>query len=220
MFYEGVGTHGLEEAAQLAGIDTGIDVEQVSSRIADAHVIIEVGSGSGRAASFIREYMGQHAHLYMVENAPSFVEHLGREHVSARSTLVPLDVKQLSPHSLDGRVADLVLWMFSGISESNWDEQKASLTALSNCVKKGGLCIVDLLSSAADSDITSSLTSAQYGTFAMIEMPSASVPLRLFFPTQDGMHLLASETGWDIETLYTYTTTTGRERVGYVLKKL
>ena len=66
-FYKGIGKSGLEEAARLAGIDTGIDIEQVASQIAASRVIIEIGSGYGRAAPFIRNHMAQNAYLYMVE---------------------------------------------------------------------------------------------------------------------------------------------------------
>jgi SAM-dependent methyltransferase len=116
-FYEEISLETFENFAKLAGLDTGADLDQIQSYIDKASSILEIGAGYGRVIDLLlkRGYKGR---LAAVERSSKFCQLL-KTRFGDKITLYEGDIRDLViPEKFD-----LILWLWSGISDFNHEEQ-------------------------------------------------------------------------------------------------
>lgn len=136
-FYEKMSLAEFLEHARLSGIGKGEDIEQIKDLILKSESVLEVGCGYGRVLKKILEY-GYHKKLESIEiNKKSclFCQH----HFGSNVKIYNEDI--LSYRSK--KKYDLILFMWSGISEFCPKEQRQLFGIYSHLLTAGGCLVVE-----------------------------------------------------------------------------
>lgn len=126
--------------AVKSGLDTGKDITLIMPYIQKAKAILEVGAGYGRVVNHLIQ-KGYKGELVAVERSDKFYPWLCSQY-QERVEIIQGDVKQLV---LNKRF-DVILWMWSGISEFSKFEQLPMIEKLISLLNQGGFFIFDTVS--------------------------------------------------------------------------
>lgn len=117
-FYDHLPLSTWHEFAAKSGLNSGYDLDIIDEYIKKATSILEVGAGYGRVIDLLlkRGYQGK---ITAIERCPKLCSIL-RERFGNRIELHEIDVKNF----VSAEKYDLILWLWTGISEFNKHEQK------------------------------------------------------------------------------------------------
>lgn len=136
-FYTSLTPEQLTATADLAGLNGFNDLKTIWPLIERSESILDVGAGTGRALDFLRQhqYKGQ---VTAVERNPIFCNYMLRLY-NDMATIVQSDIKQIQTN----KQYDLILWLWSGISDFNPSEQKDIIPLLFKLVAPHGCLVID-----------------------------------------------------------------------------
>ncbi len=123
---------------KLKDMDSYPDLKLISSYIAEAQHILEVGAGMGRVVDYIVQYNPQ-AHIYALEIDPHLCQELKMKYKNNNVHLVHADVQHYTPTIQ----FDLILYMWSGLMDHNKHEQIALLKKMLTWLSPEGMIILD-----------------------------------------------------------------------------
>jgi len=214
-FYEALGAETLKEFAVKSGLDSGEDVKRLYPYIKNAKVILEIGAGYGRAASFIEKGMSEFATLYLCENVPSFVKEL--ETVFSDPIFVlNKDFRELDEKAFLKEKPDLILWMWSGLFDFAYEEQEEAFKTLKKLLAPHGHLVVDLPCHSSVTNSTHVVNSSIEGE--EINIRNGDIVYIGFFLSLERMKKLIEKAGFKLDKIETYKPpNTDRERAQYFL---
>jgi SAM-dependent methyltransferase len=205
-FYEHMKLESFMEFARLTGFDKGIDIDIIYPYIANASILVELGSGYGRAIDFIlkKGFQGQ---IIAVDRIPRLVNSL-KEQFGERLRYVRQDIVSLKLPT----PVEAIVWLWSGLLELTIEEQKQSIANLYHLLAPGGVLIVE--SPHKQIKIVGEHASAQH-----IKFTTDWGELNAYLPTELEVKAYSEMAGFSkFETLH-YSTYKGLDRIFYMLYK-
>ena len=205
-YYENIPVALLQHYATIGGFDNGCDIDLIyNDYIAHANSVIEAGAGYGRVIQCLldRGYRGK---ITAIERSKQFYNFM-RDKFDNKANIINCSIDDF----VCTEPADIVLWMWSNISEWPQPEQAKILKHLAGFCKKGGFLILDTIShlitplNVSMSDTQSYIAETEYGTAYG------------YTPTTDQIDLYAEKIGAISVAHISYITTTGRNRLIHVL---
>jgi SAM-dependent methyltransferase len=140
-FYENVPVEEFEKYTIIGGFENGCDIDVIYNRfLKNAASIVDVGAGYGRVLKHILDH-GYSGKLIAIERSCNFYSRLYKN-FSGRADLFNCSVADFKK----AEVADVVLCMWSMLSEWPKDEQISTLRHISTFCKPGGIIILENLS--------------------------------------------------------------------------
>lgn len=135
-FYENISLDAQMNFAELAGLSSHTDLMQIEDLIESADSVLEVGACYGRVLEFLEKYKNlnfvevversSQFHEYLLDHHPNIVIH----HVSILNFNRP-------------KKFDLILWMWSGITDFNPFEQEIIIEKLYNLLSENGKLVIE-----------------------------------------------------------------------------
>jgi len=206
LFYE-KNTPILQQWAEAGGLTTWPDLKAIESYITNASNILEIGSGYGRAISYLLKHHSD-KQITALERSSQLINVLNLQ-FEKKIAVVHADIneyKTTKPFSL-------ILWLWSGFTDFSKAEQPTILQHVQSLLASKGALIIETF----PHDITpanGSTTASQYYCLS-----ANQYSLNGFIPTPDEMHDYAENAGLMLKELIEYTTTSGRTRKLYCLTK-
>lgn len=155
-FYENTSPTLLDDYAHTSGLNSGCDVDLIWPYIKNAKNILEVGAGYGRVIDhlFRLEFKGA---ITAIERSPTFCERL-RSKYQNRVEILQEDLNHVRlPHQFDA-----ILWMWSGITDFNKDEQKHILKHITQFLSPRGILAIDTVLSEEKIKNSGGMSYGQY----------------------------------------------------------
>jgi len=203
-YYENIPTDILRGYAIIGGFEEGCDVDLIEPYILRANSILEAGAGYGRVLRHIlrKGYTGK---LCAVERSKNFFTRLKKE-FGDKVEVIQRDIQKFNPTEK----FDLVLCLWSYISEFPKEDQLNILLHLSCFLNPNGVIILDtLLHTVAPKNVVqlnqSYIARSEYGT-AYGYTPSAKE-----------IHRYAQKLGFENIKHIEYKTQTQRQRIIHIL---
>lgn len=206
-FYEKLSIDTLSNLAITGGLDTGSDLILIQKLIEQASSILEVGAGYGRVLKHLQDvcYKGK---LTAIEQSHNFFQHLRSMH----DTFAQLHHGDIVDFKTDTKF-DLILWLWSGIADFGKEEQPLILKKLRSFLHDTGTLVVDTM----PIEIQPLNSIVQHGQDHAIE--STNIPTHHgYFPSHNEILDHAMKYGFKEVTKKDYITTTGRNRILYLLQ--
>ncbi len=136
-FYQNIDLDVFRHYAKIIGLDSGADIEIIYPYIADSQVIVELGSGYGRAIHWIHQ-KGFRGKIIAIERVPEFVKYLS-EHFPNSIDILQQDIREFElPQKVNA-----ILWLWSGILEQSPEEQEFSVKKCYDFLEKDGKLIIE-----------------------------------------------------------------------------
>lgn len=139
-YYEAVPIETLRKYATIGGFESGCDIDIVFDHIKDAGSILEIGAGYGRVLNNLLE-RGFGGELFAIERSDNLFQHL-QSNYSGRATVINGDINHFQPENK----FDVILWMWSSISDFSKPEHVSILQKISGWLSDNGLLILDTIS--------------------------------------------------------------------------
>lgn len=206
-YYEHVPVERFRQYAVLGGFETGCDIDIIyDDYLASANSIMDVGAGYGRALQAIldRNYEGK---LIAIERSNNFCRYL-KKHFSSDTDIFHTDISDFQPIT----PVDIVLSLWSNISEWPKQEQVGILKKLSTFCIPGGFLILDTIShliiplNIKQCSGQSYSSESEYGnTYG-------------YTPSPEEISLYSLKIGARCIRQIPYKTDTGRDRVIHIIK--
>jgi SAM-dependent methyltransferase len=205
-YYENIPIELLQQYAVIGGFDNGCDVDVVyDDYIAHSKSIIDVGSGYGRVLQHLldRGYTGK---LIAIERSKKFYNFMRNKFSNA------IDIFNGSVDDFVCKTpVDIVLWMWSNISEWPQEEQAGELKLLSSFCKPGGFLILDTIS-----HLMTPMNVTAYSTQSYVAETEYGTAYG-YIPSLDEIALYAKKIGAVSVKHIPYKTSTGRDRFIHIL---
>lgn len=205
-YYENIPVELLQHYAAIGGFDNGCDVDVIyDDYIVHSTSILDVGSGYGRVLQHLlnRGYTGK---ITAIERSKKLYDFMLNKFAN-KVEILNCSVDDF----ICGTPFDIVLWMWSNISEWPQQEQAKELRLLSSFCKPGGFLILDTIShSITPINVTTYQTQSyvaetEYGTAYG------------YIPSLDEINGYAKEIGAISIKNIPYKTSTGRDRFIHIL---
>ncbi|MEM1138140.1 MAG: class I SAM-dependent methyltransferase [Bacteroidota bacterium] len=205
-FYQNIDVGRFKEFAEIIGLKNGIDIRKIYPEVANAEVIVEIGSGYGRAIdALIRQNFSKK--IYGVERVAhlvSFLKHKFAEHKNIQ--IIHDDVKQLFlPEK-----ADCILWIWSGILELSLPEQQETLSKLRLQLKEGGKIILE--TPHKEVKFIGEKSADNY-----IRFETDWGKIEAYLSTYEELKMISKEAGFKYTNRKLYSTESNLTRVFYIL---
>ncbi len=206
-FYANLHIETLKEYAVKGGLSEHIDMVQLKPYLDESMKILEVGACYGRVLDFLTQnYLEKK--LFAIERDKKYSDSLINKYGEN------VDIKNLDIIDFETEERfDLILWMWSGISDFSENEQPNVLMHLSHLLSDGGKLIVETLSCNAV-PLNSSLDTPK--TYIIKEENAVGYG---YIPSEKEMDRYSKDIGCQKISKIPYQTKTGRDRVLYVLFK-
>ncbi len=204
-FYENkLTTKKLKDFSSLGGLDEGSDVNLIMPYLNTATSVLEVGAGYGRVVDLLikRGFKGK---ISAIERSGTFVKILNKK-FKRKITLYHNTILNFESNDK----FDVILWLWSGISDFCKPEQLSTIKCLSSYLKPNGRFFIDTLvhsknpANAIDGD-----NQTDNQTY-LIEIESQKV--YGYMPSPKEMKEYAKSTGFQNIEYCEYKTKTGRLR--------
>ena len=205
-YYENVPVEVLQQFAVIGGFDNGCDIDLIyNDYIKNSSHVIEVGAGYGRVVQCLltREYKGKITAIERSKNLYNFM----RSNFPSTVEIINCSVNDFSCENS----ADVVLWMWSNISEWPRHEQIKILKHLTHFCKQGGFLILDTIS-----HLITPLNVTTYNTHSYVLKTEYGVA-HGYTPSLEEVNIYAEEIGAVSVRNIPYITTTGRSRFIHIL---
>lgn len=139
-FYESLKAEGLKYyAKEKAGLDTGCDLDMITSYLEAATSILEVGAGYGRVLNYILKNNFS-ASVTAIERCKTLFDHL-KLNYGNKVNLIKLDIN----HCHIQKNFDLILFLWSGIADFSSKEQLLVIKKLARLLTPSGKLILDII---------------------------------------------------------------------------
>jgi len=138
-FYEETPANVFMEFAARGGIDSCCDLELIKPYLDQAKSILEVGAGYGRVIDYLINNNFA-AKITALERSKQFFNLLTQKYQN-KVNLIQVDL----PNYQTTDRYDLILWMWSGISDFAQEEQLPILSLLTKLLTKNGILVIDTL---------------------------------------------------------------------------
>ena len=138
-FYEEISIEIIKDLAIKGGLNTCCDVELVQEFINNSTSILEMGAGYGRVLQYLLSHDCK-ADITAVERSSHLCQKLLADY-SERVSIHNIDIRN---NDLKKKF-DLILWLWSGISDFSFAEQKIMLKKLYLLLNENGIIILDTL---------------------------------------------------------------------------
>lgn len=205
-FYESLKAEGLKYyAKEKAGLDTGCDLDMITSYLEAATSILEVGAGYGRVLDYILKNNFS-AKVSAVERSQILFNFLKKKYKKE----INLNYLDIQDNSKIKKRFDLILFLWSGISEFSSKEQPNLIHRLSKLLKKKGKLIIDSIS-----PLNQPLEVEKIGIQSYC-INLDNIKINTYVPTLSQIKTYANEAGLKSIEHITYNTNTGRKRVIYI----
>ncbi len=205
-FYGHVAPQGLMEFSKKAGLETSCDLELLNPIINESSSILEVGAGYGRVIKYLLDnnFKGE---ITAIERNASMFQHL-KNNYGNYATLLNLDIFHCE--QIQERF-DLILYLWLGIADFPALEQEQVISKLKKLLNPNGKLVIDTMP-----DETLLLQSEQLDqkTF-LLTTDNSQVYIRK--PHEEDIRAYAMTAGFLSVDKRPYFTTTGRERMIYIL---
>jgi len=193
--------------AVLGGLDSGCDIDAVFDYIASAKRLLEVGAGYGRVVDALLRHSFTGA-VEVVERSDVFCEELKR--FGDKITVHHQDVRGFKPDE----PYDVVLSMWSGISDFPSAEQPGLVQTLSGFLCVGGRLILD--TSVAGQKPLNARFAAEQAYSILKDGCSA----KGYIPSEVEMLAYAKKASLAMVRHFTYITAAQRQRKLYVFERV
>lgn len=197
----------LEEWAKQGGLATWPDLLTITDYIKPANTILEVGAGYGRVLDYLMMHYPK-KELSALERSQHFSHQLEKKY-GKNVTLYPTDVKMFYAE----KRYDLILWLWSGLTDFAQFEQAAVLNHLARFLDPNGRLIVETF---PHDEVPANGSINQPQTY---QLTADSMQLHGYIPSPVEMEEYADVVGLKIETIRQYRTSSDRMRKLYVIKK-
>jgi len=205
-YYENVPFEVQAGYAVRGGLNTGRDLDLILDYIKGSDSLLEVGAGYGRVIDYLLEYNYQ-GNITAVERSQKFFQLL-KEKYSSSVDLIQKDILHLSLK----KSFDVILWLWSGISDFMPKEQIQVLKQLSSHLNPDGYILLDTFTHAQQ-PLNANSSNKQY---YVIEVEKCV--LQGYIPSPDEIKTYAKDIGLQFIQHLPYITTTQRPRDLYILK--
>ncbi len=207
-FYNNLPLQEFYAITRRCGLENCCDLELAQEYIDNADSILDVGAGYGRVLDYIID-RGHKCNLYGLERNTSLVKIL-KSKFKNKVEIFDCDLRHFKT---DFRF-DLILWMWSSISEFSATEQLSVLKKLTLSLIKKGHLIIDIIPAERKPKRTTELDSQNF----IFETPYGQD--YGYFPKSAEIFTYAEKLNLSIEKIINYKTENGRERTIYILHKL
>lgn len=204
-FYE-TNTNTLKHWAEIGGLAHCPDLIALKPYLKQAHDILEIGPGYGRVINYLEQHY-PHTSLSAIEQSHQLCLQLKQDH--PQITLFEADIKTFETT----KHYDLVLWLWSGITDFAQSEQLIALEHAAKLLTPTGTLIVETF----PHDLTpanGSTTDTQ--SYTLITNDSS---LNGYIPSPTEIKYYAEQLALNYNDYITYTTGSGRERKLYPLRR-
>ncbi len=207
-FYENIPIQMLRDYAIQGGIEDSSDIDLVWDYLKHSKSILDIGAGYGRALKCLlnRGYQGK---ITALEASSIFYKELTRYH-SDKVSIIKGNLLNFN----SSNKFDVILWLWSGISDFTKQEQHRALKKLSCLLNQGGKLIIDTFPFYA---MPMNASSAENQTYAINVMDHT---VNGYIPSFDELkeHIITLPFG-DIVCMEYYTNTR-RKRLIYIDPRL
>jgi len=204
-YYENIPVDVLRELAIMGGLETGCDIDLIYEYIATKTSILEVGAAYGRVIRNILE-RGYSGKLCAIERSANFYKHLFAQFCD-KAHIIHADFESLQP----SKKVDIVLSMWSGISEFPKEQQLAIIKKMLSWLKPNGLAILDTISRTL---IPKNVTVCKNQTYIVHSEYGTAYG---YTPSNEEIDEYAKQLGIKNIRHINYKTTAGRDRVLHIL---
>lgn len=206
-YYEKVPVEIFRHYAVIGGFENGCDIDLIYAYIKDTQSLLDVGAGYGRALNHLITN-GYSGHLFAIERSLNFYNHLVSTFKDS-ATIIHGDIQDFNFN----RKFDVVLWLWSNISEWPKAQQPSILKILSDWCNQDGFLILDTIShNAVPANVTS------YSSQIYIAETDYGCVYG-YTPKKEEVKEYADLLGLKVIAQFDYITSTERNRVLHVLKK-
>lgn len=205
-YYENIPVELFQHYAIIGGFENGCDIDVVyDNYIARASSVLDVGAGYGRALQRILD-CGYTGKLIAVERSKKFCDFM-RNKFSNKVEFFNCSVDDFICET----PVDIVLWMWSNISEWPQHQQASELKRLSCFCKPGGFLIMDTIS-----HLITPINVTAYNTQSYVAETEYGTAYG-YIPSLDEINGYAKEIGAVSIKNIPYKTSTGRDRFIHIL---
>lgn len=206
--YEIASVETYQEFAEKGGLSSYSDLSQVDHYILQATSILEIGACYGRVIDYLFQsrFVGK---ITAIERSKQFFHFLQSKYSSLPIRLIHADAATFQWD----QSFDLILWMWSGISDFTPQEQLHVLGHLFSCLLPGGFLILDTFS-PTDQPLNAETSQDRSYTIRIKDRL-----LYGYIPSIEEMKQYAEMLGFQSIQVIPYSTHTHRPRLLYVLAK-
>lgn len=205
-FYEH-NTDILQEWADAGGLASWPDLIAIHAYIDNAERILEIGAGYGRVQHYLLEHFPNKS-LSALEKSSELFNTL-KQQFAQRISLIHADITTYTSK----QCYDLILWMWSGITDFSQAEQPQLLKHIQPLLSDNGRLIIETF----PHDLTP-VNGSTVDTQSYL-LTANEFTLHGYIPSPEEMRHFAEQAGLTLEKQLTYTTDSGRERKLYVLAR-
>lgn len=207
-FYEELKADGLEKLAEKGGLETGCDIQLLTTYWSSAENVLEVGAGYGRVIAYLLKHQFKGS-ITAVERCNILFKHLKKHYSKYNNVnLIHSDIWNLT---LDKRF-NLILMLWSEIAEFSPKEQMLIFSKLAKLLQKRGKLIIDTI----PSNIIP-LGASKKGQQIIYSVKINNAILHAYAPNTREIKKYAKKAGFTSLTHINYQTNTGRKRRLYLL---
>lgn len=209
-FYHAIGPQALSEYASLCGLDQCPDLDSIEKTLENSQNILEIGGGYGRIIDKItQKYLSKQ--ITAIEPAEANFKYL--EEKFKTQPHIHLYQQNILEHSSQ-KPYDLVLWMWSGLADLDFKEQKDALHKIYALVGSQGTLVIDL----PEMQAKNSAQENTQGTSWKVETPSGII-YQGYLPTEETLFLNGFAAGFSSVQKIPYTTPKKNKRILYLFVK-
>jgi phospholipid N-methyltransferase len=136
MFYENISLEAQKNFAVLAGLNDHADLREIHDLIEPANSILEVGACYGRVLEYLQQFKSLHD-VEVIERSSKFHQYLLTQYENA--LIHHSGVLQFNTD----KKFDLILWLWSGITDFAPYEQQAIIEKFYNLLSENGKLVVE-----------------------------------------------------------------------------
>ncbi|WMJ72724.1 class I SAM-dependent methyltransferase [Cytophagaceae bacterium ABcell3] len=210
-FYENLGIDPFKELAIKGGFNSFVDLELAYPYLKESNSILEIGAGYGRCIDFFLEKKFQGT-LIGIEQSTPMVAHLEKKYKEEikkdKVKIYKVDAKNLN---LSQKV-DAAIWMWSGIIDFSPEEQKKTISLISDHLTEKGALFIDI-------PRIGFRTYAEHKDLQNLHLDTPFGSLNCYIPDLKDIQKYSSVAGFNKITSLDYKTTTDKERTLYILHK-
>lgn len=196
-----------QELVQAGGLANYCDLKLIYNDVIKANTILEVGAGYGRVIEFLVKQKIP-AHIYAIERCKQYCDMLEKKY-GHKITIFNEDILKFTTKD----PFDLILWLWSGISDFNPDEQLKVIKNLVNYLSENGILILETLY-CGEKPKNSDISEGYYYTKAI----NNSV-IHGYIPSSEKISNYKDQLGFRMLKQLHYLTSTNRPRILYWLSK-
>lgn len=209
-FYEHLPPSEFRENALAGGLDYGCDLELLKSYINQSSSILEIGAGYGRVIGYLKKHHYQ-GKLVAIERSRQLCDFI----CASYSDYVRVINDDVMTCVLNESF-DLVLWLWSGISDFSQVEQLTVLKKISTLLSTNGVLVLDTLAVDVCPRNLKAVISLKDQVYSI---KRSNYILSGYTPSPEEVRLYAKKIGLASCRYIPYKTSADRNRSLYILSR-